>query len=355
MTHAPTALEQALAAAIRAQGPITLAEYMAAAAAHPRAGYYGQRQPFGAAGDFVTAPEISQMFGELLGLWCAAMWEAMGQPASFVLAEMGPGRGTLMADARRAVRLVPGFLQAAALYFVEPSARLRAEQAALHPDARFCDRLDELPDGPLLLIANEVFDALPVHQFQVHQGHWHERVVTLDGDGRLALALGAALGPADAPEGTMRERSPAAEAMAQALGARLADQGGAALLIDYGDGVPAAPTVQTVRAHAHVGLLDRPGEADISAHVAFGALAAAARAGGAAAWGPVPQGAFLTALGIGVRAERLAAAQPARAVGIAADLHRLTAPDQMGTLFKALALTGKGLGVPPGFANAGEA
>ena len=346
---------------------MTLAEYMALALGDPRQGYYTRGDPLGARGDFVTAPEISQMFGELLGLWCAETWTRMGAPDPLRLVELGPGRGTLMADALRAARGVPGFLQAAALGLVEIGPGLRARQgetleAALGPDGpepHWYDTLGEVPRGPLLLIANEFFDALPIRQFLRRQGAWCERMVALAEDGRgLAFALrparleAAALLPPEAeaiPEGGTFEVSPGAIGLAAEIGRRLAEDGGAALIVDYGAARPAGePTLQALRRHARHEVLDEPGTADLTAHVDFAALARAAEAAGARAWGPVPQGAFLGALGIGARAEALSR-RPERTEAVAADLRRLTAPEEMGTLFKALALSHPGLGAPAGF------
>jgi len=341
-----TDLAATLAQRIRAHGPISVAEYMAAAAAQ----YYGRRDPFGVGGDFVTAPEVSQMFGELLGLWCVAAWQAMGAPARFVLAELGPGRGTLMADALRAARAAPHFLGGAELHLVETSPVLRRRQEAALADHRphWHGRLEDIPSGPMLLVANEFFDAMPVRQFVRGATGWQERYVGLRDD-RLALVLDDAVSEAlpAAPPGSVREVSPAALAAATAIGHRVAQEDGAALLIDFGYGASACgDTLQAVRGHRRCHILSDPGEADLSAHVDFAAIAARASGAGARVEGPLEQGAFLRALGIEARAERLMAAAPARAATVAAGLRRLTAPGAMGSLFKVLAIAHPRLRLP---------
>ncbi|WP_339949656.1 SAM-dependent methyltransferase [uncultured Albimonas sp.] len=358
-----------------------LAEYMALCLAHPRHGYYTTRDPLGAGGDFTTAPEISQMFGELLGLWIAQAWVDMGAPRGAVLAELGPGRGTLMADALRAAGRAPGFAEAVSPWLVEISPTLRARQArALEGrGAQWAERVEDLPEGPLLLLANEFFDALPIRQLVRAGGRWRERAVRLDGQGRLVFGLGAVVPwQADEPDGAVVETCPAGEAVAAWIGARLAAQGGAALIVDYGYAARApggADTFQAMRGHAYADPLAAPGQADLTAHVDFAALARAAEAAGAAAWPVAGQGLFLEQLGITARAQTLAraAARPAPAGGsrpptppptetgraaavtaedpveaIVSAHRRLTHPEEMGTLFKVLALTGPGQPRPPG-------
>jgi NADH dehydrogenase [ubiquinone] 1 alpha subcomplex assembly factor 7 len=356
-----------LAALIRdlaaGQGPLDIGRYMALALAHPRHGYYTSRDPLGAGGDFVTAPEISQLFGELLGLALAQAWLDAGRPRRALLVELGPGRGTLMADALRAARAAPGFADAVELHLVEASPVLRARQAELLGAyaPRWHASLQTVPAaGPLLLVANEFFDVLPLRQFVRRDGAWRERLVDLDPDGpglRFVLArtptpLALPETEADPPEGAVLEVSPAREALAQELGRRLAAQGGLALVVDYGDAGPwLADTFQAVRGHRSVDPLEAPGEADLTAHVDFAALARAARLGGAAAYGPVPQAVLLRRLGIDLRLERLvrAAADRDRADALRAGAARLTLPAEMGQLFKALALAPPGAPVPPGF------
>jgi NADH dehydrogenase [ubiquinone] 1 alpha subcomplex assembly factor 7 len=364
-------LGERLARRIRAAGPLTVAEYMAAALGDPRHGYYTQRDPFGISGDFITAPEISQMFGELLGAWCAAMWQTMGRPAPFRLAELGPGRGTLMADALRGTRKVAGFHDAIGLHLVETSPVLRARQAetlrAAAPDiaAAWHDSFDDVPAGPLLLIANEFFDALPIHQFQFHGGRWHERVVAIDGDDRFIFALqppGSVFALTrersfPARDGAVVEVCPAAIALAGAIGRRIARDGGAAIVIDYGrDASGTADSLQAVRRHQKHDVLAEPGSADLAADVDFGALARAAREAGAAVYGPIAQNLLLDRLGIHVRAAALAcSATPHQAEDISSATERLLHLEQMGTLFKALAIVAPNLSIPPGFGEAAAA
>ncbi len=346
---------------IDASGPIGLDRYMAICLGDPESGYYAAGAPIGAEGDFTTAPEISQIFGELAGLWLAQCWIDQGRPDPFALVELGPGRGVLMADALRAARVAPGFLQAARLRLVETSAPLREEQRArLGADAlasppRWVDRLEQVERLPLLLVANEFFDALPIRQWIRRGGAWRERLVGREGDG-LGFVAADAAGPGDAPdapEGAVREVSAASRAVAAEIGARLAREGGAALVVDYGytdaerERAGWRETLQALRSRRFADPLEAPGAADLTAHVAFDDLARAAS--GAAAHGPIGQGVFLLRLGAAARAAALAKASPERAPEIAAALHRLTEPDAMGLLFRALALTPAGAPSPPGF------
>jgi len=345
-----TALLDILRAQIRETGPMTVADYMSLCLGHPRHGYYTTRDPLGAAGDFTTAPEISQMFGEMIGLWLAQVWADAGRPAPFRLVELGPGRGTLMADALRAARAAPGFAEAADLWLVETSPALRAEQAKRLPDAQWVDLLEEVPVGPMLLVANEFLDALPVRQFIASSGGWREKRVGLS-DAALAWGLSAPLpGGCDAPEGTWREESALADATARQIASRIASQGGAALFVDYGYDAAKPPpgfTLQALRHHAPADPLENPGQADLTWLIDFDRLAEGlAPLANACA----PQGAFLARLGIGARAAGLAAARPGQADAIADALERLTGADQMGTLFKALAAWPAGQPAPPGFA-----
>jgi len=364
-----TELGERIAARIARLGPISLAEYMAEALTRPAGGYYMAGDPFGAAGDFVTAPEISQMFGELLGLWCADTWQRLGAPEPVLLVELGPGRGTLLADALRAARGVPGFPKALHPHLVEASPALAARQrialapheATLGREPRWHASLGEVPEGPLLLIANEFFDALPVRQFERRPEGWCERRVALAEDGAtLVLAPGppspavAALVPVplrDSEVGSVVEVSSAAASTAAEIGRRLAAEGGVALIVDYGHDRPrCGATLQALSRHARRDILEAPGSADLTAHVDFSALAEAAESAGASAHGPVPQSGFLEALGIRQRAAALAARADARqAAEIDAALARLTDPAGMGGLFRVLALTAPGLGVPAGF------
>jgi NADH dehydrogenase [ubiquinone] 1 alpha subcomplex assembly factor 7 len=351
---------------IRAHGPMTIAAFMAMALHDPKAGYYARRQPLGVAGDFTTAPEISQVFGELIGLWCADLWQRMGRPGPVIVAELGPGRGMLMADFLRAAAGVPGFREAMRLVLVEASPVLREEQRQRLADAdpMWVASLDEAPDGPLLLIANEFLDALPIRQLVKGKRDWAERLVAVDASGALCLADGPEspalnlLAPPsrrDAPPGTIAEICPAAVTLAAAVAGRLRRQPGAALFIDYGYAA-AAPgaTVAAIENHRVTGILDRPGSADLSAHVDFTAFAEAARAGGADVHGPAPQGRFLAALGAEARLAALCRrASPAQRGALATGLKRLIDPTEMGTLFKALAVTSPGLPAPSGFEDGG--
>ncbi|MGE0254292.1 MAG: class I SAM-dependent methyltransferase [Alphaproteobacteria bacterium] len=357
-----TPLARRLARRIARDGAMPVDVFMAEALGHPRHGYYATRDPLGAAGDFTTAPEISQMFGELVGLWCADLWLRMGRPDPFVLLELGPGRGTLMADVLRALAVVPGCRAAARPHLVETSPALRARQRRTlrGAGATWHATLAGVPEGPTLAIANEFFDALPVRQFVRLADGWHERVVVTEGDG-LAFATAVRrpqpyeLPPAAAglaAEGATVEDCPAGRTLAAALARRLVREGGAALAIDYGyDGPAVGDTLQAVRAHRFVPVLDEPGEADITAHVDFTALAMAARGAGATVAGPVAQGAFLRRLGIEARAARLkAAATPAQRAAIDAAMARLIDATGMGSLFRVLALAAPGLDISAGFA-----
>jgi NADH dehydrogenase [ubiquinone] 1 alpha subcomplex assembly factor 7 len=346
---------------IAAQGPLSVAEFMRVALSEPGHGYYATRDPLGAAGDFVTAPEISQLFGEMLGLWCVDVWEKLGRPEPFLLAELGPGRGTLMADVLRAARVRPEFLRAARLHLVEISAPLRQLQgqalATFHPT--WHDRIEDLPAGPLLLLANEFLDALPVHQFARSTEGWQERAVTTDSDA-LAWTLMPPSQHIDllraehrrAKPGDIAEVSPACRGVAEVLGQRFAQERGAALFIDYGPGKSGlGESLQALRGHKPADPLRAAGSADLTAHVDFAACADAARAAGAQAFGPVEQGTFLRILGIELRASMLAEkANDADRAAIAAALHRLIAPAQMGSLFKALALAAPHVTELAGFA-----
>ena len=354
-----TALAAEIRERIRRDGPLNVATYMELCLSHPTHGYYRRGGPIGAAGDFITAPEVSQMFGELIGLWCAAVWQTMGRPQRVCLVELGPGRGTLLSDALRAAKTLPAFHDAIDLHLVELSETLRAEQADWLGDARptWHERFETVPPGPVLVIANEFFDALPIRQFERTGETWRERVVTLAPSSE-ALRFAAAGTPCTedsglgvAPAGTIVERAPAREALTAALAQRIAADGGAALIVDYGHERPGVgDTLQAMRQHRRHGVLDAPGAADLTAHVDFSALASAARPVGANTFGPVPQGQFLKALGIEARAARLrqdASAEHEAAIDSA--LRRLIGPHGMGALFKALAIAHPALSAPPGF------
>ncbi len=357
-----TGLEAELHALIAETGPISVERYMELALGHPRFGYYRTRDPLGGAGDFVTAPEISQMFGELVGLWAALCWSAMGSPDPVRVVELGPGRGTLMADALRAANALPAFRAAIDLHFVETSPVLRDLQAAAMARSgvkgAWHDAVETVPAGPAIVLANEFFDALPVRHYLRTPVGWCERLVGLR-DG--ILAFGAAPEPEpslklEAPPGTILEIGIAGRRMATALATRLARQDGGALIIDYGYAEPRfGETLQAVRRHTFVDVLAQPGEADLTAHVDFSALGRAARAAGAEVHGPKGQGAWLKALGLDARAQALKhQATPPQAEAIDAAVDRLTEPGTpdrpgMGTLFKVMVFTAPDLPVPPGF------
>ena len=329
-----------------------MARYMEVCLSDPKYGYYRRREPIGAAGDFITAPEVSQMFGELIGLWCAVTWYQMGAPERIHLVELGPGRGTLMQDALRAVRGEPEFCSAFSLHLVETGDRLRNAQCQRLAGAQAAWHLslESVPPGPLLLIANEFFDALPVHQYEMTADGWRERLVTFhDGACRLQLApLPCALNRPGQP-GDVFEQAPARNTYMADIAARLQRHGGAALIIDYGhsEGVN-GDTLQAVRTHRAQSIFAEPGLADLTSHVDFEALGRAAP--GLSRHGPRRQGEFLRALGIEARAAMLQrSASPDQAKEIDTALHRLLGSRQMGDLFKVLAVTQQDAPVPAGF------
>ncbi|TCS09958.1 SAM-dependent methyltransferase [Caulobacter sp. BK020] len=387
-----------LRAQIAQDGPISVAEYFTRCLHDPRDGYYATRPALGEGGDFLTAPGVSQMFGELIGLWILETWARMGRPAPVRLVELGPGDGTLISDILRAARLLPEFLAAADLWLVEVSPPLReaqAERLATAPLApNWADRLEAVPAGaPLLLVANEVLDCLPAHQFVRTEDGWAERMVGLDEAGNLAFGLralqsplpldgggaggggghgggphaglarsGHAFTPISNPfptegeggysPGTVVESSPAQAALGSEIGHRVARDGGAALLIDYGRDAPGpGDTLQALKAHTKVSPLAEPGQADLTVWADFPAVLAAAAEAGAATGPILSQGAFLQGLGIEQRAQALAAARPDQADRLARQLDRLTGPAQMGRLFKAACLSAPGLS-PPLFEDA---
>lgn len=347
-------LRERLAAQIAQTGPLTLAQYMTACLHDPQDGYYATRPALGEDGDFITAPLVSQMFGELIGVWAMSAWQAMGAPSRFVLVEMGPGDGTLMADLLRAARLLPAFLDAADIWLVETSAPLAALQAARLPNGvRWARTLDEVPGGqPMILVANELLDCLPVRQFVRTSVGWAEQVVGLSKDGTLSFGLvPAPAGLPDAREGVVHERSAAQEALGAAVGERLVHDGGAALLIDYGRDQPGfGDTLQALVRHQRVDPLACPGEADLTVHADFPAVMAAARRAGAEA-AILTQAAFLARAGIGERAEALVRARPDKAAVIGRQLGRLVGGDQMGELFKVCCIHSPGW-TPPAFEEA---
>jgi NADH dehydrogenase [ubiquinone] 1 alpha subcomplex assembly factor 7 len=348
-----TPLAQIMTDMIAADGPMPVDRFFALALGHPEHGYYMGRDPFGRAGDFITAPEVSQMFGELIGIWCAAGWQMMDAPAEWNLIELGPGRGTLMADAIRACSVMPGLRDGMTVHLVEMSPELRKVQGETLKRAGaepvWHDRLEDVPDAPSLIIANEFFDALPIQQIQKQTGRWHERVVGLGEDGALAFGVAAdavpvALVPAwakDADDGAIAELSPVRETAAKEIGRRITQHMGAALIIDYGhthSGV--GDTLQAIAKHQFADVLARPGEADITSHVDFEALSVAITSQGAKAYGPVTQGEFLVKMGLREREEMLRKRADARArIRLSKGAQRLVAGNQMGQLFKVLAVT----------------
>jgi len=349
-----TTLFDRLAQIIRENGPLTVADYMRHCLLDPEFGYYSTRDPFGAKGDFTTAPEISQMFGELIGLALAQAWLDQGAPSPFALIELGPGRGTLLADLLRATTSVPGFHDAAQLHMIEASPTLRDFQIRTIPHKILHhDTLASVPDLPVFLIANEFFDALPIRQFVRDGAGWRERVVGFV-DGALAFGLADVSHPpgledrlSDTKDGDLVEISPAYAAIARDIDARLTQKGGIAYIIDYGDWRSLGDTFQALHAHKPDPPLDRPGSADLTAHVDFEAIAKAVQT--ATTSRLTPQGVFLERLGITNRAQALAQ----NLEGSALDQHvaahrRLTHPDEMGTLFKVMALYPKDGPLPPG-------
>lgn len=343
---------------IKTSGPLPVWRYMQLCLVHPEHGYYIARDPLGREGDFITSPEVSQMFGELVGLWAASVWNAMGMPQEVKFIELGPGRGTMMADALRAVRILPAFHEAISVHLVEASPTLRDIQRHKLADAAYVEwyaRIEDIPEGPAIILANEFFDALPIHQAVKQATGWHERVIEIDDD---VLAYGVAKDPIPrfevllpplvraAPNGAIFEWRPDTEVMT--IARRLRDQGGAALIIDYGHlRSDAGDTFQAVAKHNFTNPLKNAGLADVTAHVDFQALARAAEDVGARAHGPVEQGAFLNRLGIETRAQALmkGATEDGQKL-ITAGLARLTgpSPEGMGSLFKVLGISHPSIG-----------
>lgn len=333
---------------IQHEGPISVERFVALALGHPEYGYYMRRDPFGAKGDFITAPEISQMFGEMLAVWMVSVWQAQGCPPA-ALVEMGPGRGTLMQDFLRASRHVPGFHESLSIHLIETSPRLREIQQeklhSLHPDIHWHQELEEAPDRPVFLLANELFDALPIRQYVKTAKGWVERLIDARED-KLCFASGTKIVSLpeydpNLPPGSLVETCPEGEKLMAQIASRITRHGvGAALVVDYGyGGFQAGETFQAVRNHRYHPVLETPGEADLTAHVNFAALARAARGEGAHVFGPVGQGDFLEMLGIRARTERLSTdANEAQKTAILSDLERLTSKEQMGTLFKVMAI-----------------
>lgn len=335
---------------IAREGPITVAALMEQALSSQN-GYYRDNDPLGPEGDFITAPEVSQMFGELIGLWCVDTWRRLGSPSPFQLVEIGPGRGTLMADALRAARVAPDFLRAKQLSLIEINAALKRRQAEKLGDHApvWRESLGDVPPGPMILITNELFDALPIHQLEMTRNGWRERVIGLEDDVlKFGLAAPtAALGllrpaHAQAEPGAVAEVSPASIALMDSIARRIVSESGAALIIDYGPAESGlGDSFQALKSHRYHAPLEDLGSADLTAHVDFGALAEAAGQAGARVFGPVTQGDFLRALGIELRADMLIQKSDlATAALLRRQVQRLIAPEQMGRLFKVIGIAG---------------
>ena len=335
-----TKLEDIIGAMIEAEGPMPIDRYMALCLGHPTHGYYMTRDPFGVVGDFTTAPEISQVFGELIGVWLINTWVALGSPSPFALVELGPGRGTLMADVLRVAKSMPEFAAAAQVHLVEISPVLRQMQSEKLGEVNWHDHVGTLPEMPCLIIANEFFDALPIKQFENRGGRWFERCLGF-GEGKLKLGLIPAAARAGG-EGVY-ETSQVSLAVAEDLGAHIAKHDGAALVIDYGHLKSAAgDTLQALRKHEFVSVLDSPGEADVTAHVDFEALANGFMAGGAELLPMLTQGQFLNAMGLEMRTTKLSAKLEGQAkADFMAGSARLSDGAQMGNVFKVMAIAQK--------------
>ncbi|WP_050604797.1 class I SAM-dependent methyltransferase [Ruegeria sp. 6PALISEP08] len=346
-----------LVARIRQDGPMSVADYMAECLLHPTQGYYTTRDPLGTKGDFTTAPEISQIFGEVIGLSLAQSWMDQGRPAPFTLCELGPGRGTLMTDILRATRAVPGFHESAQVVLIEASPVLKQVQAETLKDyaPTWIDSVAALPDQPLLLVANEFFDALPIRQFLREGDGWCERLVGERGGSLLfgrgpngpQVALSDRL--TETKDGDLVELCAAAIPILTVMASRIASHGGAALIVDYGDWHSLGDTLQALQNHEHTDPLAAPGQADLTAHVDFEPLAVATRACGCRHTRLTPQGVFLERLGITARAQTLAKALSGSELDSLIAAHRrLTHPDEMGNLFKVMGLFPAYAAPPPG-------
>lgn len=352
-----TALKKRMTSLIAASGPIGVADYMAQCLFDPTDGYYTTREPFGAAGDFTTAPEISQMFGELVAVWLYAAWQAEGRPTNATLAEIGPGRGTLMKDMLRVLQKLDAAFPTVAM--IETSPRLREIQkqtlAASGAEIVWHDTVSSLPNAPLFIVGNELFDAIPTRQFVRIGAEWRERAIGIDEAGELVFVAGpatieAALLPAEAanaPEGSIFEFAPARTATMEAIAERIAASDGTGLFFDYGHLSPGiGDTLQALRKHRYEDVLATPGEADLTSHVDFSALGTAAKAHGLDAR-LATQGEFLLALGLLERAGKLGAnADDAAREKIQSEVERLAGPDAMGTLFKVIAIAPAGTKLP---------
>lgn len=362
----PTALEERLVKLIQDHGPIRVGDFMTDALVHPQHGYYATQQALGAQGDFTTAPEISQIFGELVGSWLVHAWEGIGAPSAFNLVELGPGRGTLMADILRVAKVRPRFLKAVHVYMIEASGRMRYAQKRLLAEAgvriTWADRLEDVPVGPALFVANEFFDCLPIRQFVRTSSSsptpWRERMVGLTPDNRLCFVLSeqeygeqAGMPPGAQPESVFESCTAAGEVIAE-IAHRLRDTKGRALIIDYGHGRAGfGDTLQAMKGHQYWPVLDQPGMADVTAHVDFSALARRARQEELRVDGPIRQADFLERLGHGIRLNALeeSVKDDDKRAALRSGAERLVDRQGMGNLFKVLALSPGGSTIPPGF------
>ncbi len=348
-----TALQSILIQTIEQEGPLPVDRFMALCLSHPQFGYYMNRDPFGASGDFTTAPEISQVFGELLGVWVAQAWQSFGKSRSFALVELGPGRGTLMADIIRVLSKMPACAKAADVHFVEMSPTLREAQRQRVPDATWHSSTASLPAKPTILIANEFFDALPIRQFERKQGRVHERCIGVD-SGQLKIGLVPSPRQLPFKDDGIYEDSSIRDAVAMQLGDHLSKAGGHALVIDYGHmQTSLGDTLQALKSHQPVAITEQPGEADITSHVDFESLAKAFMAGGGRIAGVQTQGEFLQRMGLEQRTLKLTdKATPKQRADLLAASTRLAHPDQMGQLFKVMAICGPGNPIPYPFGAA---
>jgi NADH dehydrogenase [ubiquinone] 1 alpha subcomplex assembly factor 7 len=340
-----TPLEKIIGEIIAAEGPMPIDRYMGLCLGHPVHGYYMSRDPIGEQGDFMTAPEISQIFGELIGVWCAAAWDAMGKPAHFNLVELGPGRGTLMADILKAAKVMPGFREAARIHLVEMSPILRkVQKEKLGADAIWHSSFSNVPYDPMILIANEFFDAIPIRQLEKRDGKWLERCVGTRGLCLVPIGYDPTVGK----DGDILEYSFQRQEIGVEIGTRFMGHPGAAIVIDYGH-LQTAPgdTLQAVRNHKYVPITDRPGESDITSHVNFEAMAFALGRSGAKVHLAVTQRAFLLAMGLEQRAAILSAKADAKTREILARaVLRLAGEAEMGNLFKVMVATSPGMATP---------
>jgi len=360
-----TPLEEKLIAEIAQDGPISVEQFMGRCLGDPLYGYYMGKDPFGRGGDFITAPEVSQMFGEAIGVWLATAWQMMGSPKKVHLIELGPGRGTLMADMLRAANVLPEFVEAIEVHMVDMSPALRKVQGetlkGVALDVHWHQRFEQVPAGPSLIVANEFFDALAVRQIVRAEGGWFERMVGVDDAGELCLMLAdKPVANAEVPGwareaevGAVAEISPQRQAMAEQIGKHITKHGGAGLIIDYGHALSfAGDTFQAVYRHKFVDVLHRPGQSDLTSHVDFQELAKGFEDGGAAVHGPRTQQAFLIAMGLREREAVLKKKAPARTrIMLSKQANRLVSDKEMGHLFKVIAVTDASLGTPHPFGD----